>query len=161
MLYDMVADSLVLADTKLSAAMLLTMWDRLFLGILVLTQCGLVTWATEIWINIASGNGLLPNGTKPLPDPKLTDHQLSPVTFILGQFYKRCLNHQSLKSVWISHAEISFKFPRGQLNELRANKQGFPGGYPVHLLGLLCQLFCLIHSSLGSNGVTSSGDVGQ
>ena len=34
----------------------------------------------------------------------LTDHQWSPATFILGQFHKRYLNHQSL----------SFKFPRGQ-----------------------------------------------
>ena len=72
----------------------------------------IVTWwchmATKIWINIGSGNGLLPDGTKPLPEPMLTDHQwspLSPVTFILitGQFYKRYLNHQSLKSVWKLH----------------------------------------------------------
>ena len=53
--------------------------------------------ATEIWVNIGSGNGLLPDNTKPLPEPMLTDHQWSPVTFILGQFHKRCLNHQSLK----------------------------------------------------------------
>ena len=57
--------------------------------------------ATEIWVNIGSGNGLLPDGTKPLPEPMLTDPWWSPVTFILGQFHKRCLNHQSLK--------ISFK----------------------------------------------------
>ena len=31
--------------------------------------------ATDIWVNIDSGNGLLPNGTKPLPEPMLTDHQ--------------------------------------------------------------------------------------
>ena len=31
--------------------------------------------ATEIWVNIGSGNGLLPDGTKPLPEPMLTDHQ--------------------------------------------------------------------------------------
>ena len=31
--------------------------------------------ATEIWVNIGSGNGLLPNSTKPLPEPMLTDHQ--------------------------------------------------------------------------------------
>ena len=55
--------------------------------------------ATEIWVNIGSGNGLLPDGTKPLPEPMLTDHQWGPETFILGQFHKRCLNHQSLKSV--------------------------------------------------------------
>ena len=33
---------------------------------------------TEIWVNIGSGNGLLPDSTKPLPEPMLTDHQWSP-----------------------------------------------------------------------------------
>ena len=46
----------------------------------------------QIWVNIGSGNGLLPDGTKPLPEPMLTDHQWSQLTFILGQFHKRCLN---------------------------------------------------------------------
>ena len=50
--------------------------------------------ATWILVNIGSGNGLLPDGTKPLPEPLLTDHQWSPVAFILGQFHKRCLNCQ-------------------------------------------------------------------
>ena len=27
--------------------------------------------ATEIWVNIGSGNGLLPDSTKPLPEPML------------------------------------------------------------------------------------------
>ena len=40
--------------------------------------------ATEIWINIGSGNGLLHDGNKPLPELMLTDYQWSPVTFILG-----------------------------------------------------------------------------
>ena len=31
--------------------------------------------ATEIWVNIGSGNGLLPDGIKPLPEPTLTYHQ--------------------------------------------------------------------------------------
>ena len=30
---------------------------------------------TEIWVNIGSGNGLLPDGTKPLPEPVLAYHQ--------------------------------------------------------------------------------------
>ena len=38
-----------------------------------ITQWGLVT--PEIWVNIGSGNGLLPDGTKPLPEPMLTYHQ--------------------------------------------------------------------------------------
>ena len=66
---------------------------------------------TEIWVNIGSGNGLLPDGTKPLPEPILTDHQQSPVTFILGQFNKRHLNHQSLKSVWKLCLEFHSNFP--------------------------------------------------
>ena len=46
----------------------------------VVTHSGLVHhMATKIWVNIGSGNGLLPESTKPLPD-----HQWSPVTFILG-----------------------------------------------------------------------------
>ena len=73
----------------------------------ILTHYGLVTpygeLATEIWVNIGSGNGLLPEGTKPLPEPMLTDLQWSPVTFILRQFHKRYLNRQSLKSVWKLH----------------------------------------------------------
>ena len=32
--------------------------------------------ATQIWINFGSGNGLLPDGTKPLPEPLLTYHQV-------------------------------------------------------------------------------------
>ena len=40
-------------------------------------------WHLWIWVNIGSGNGLLPDGTKPLPEPMLTDYQWSPVTFIL------------------------------------------------------------------------------
>ena len=45
--------------------------------------------ATEIWVNIGSGNGLLPDGTKPSPEPMLTDRQWNPMTFILGQFHKK------------------------------------------------------------------------
>ena len=70
--------------------------------------------ATEIWVNIGSGNGLLPDGTKPLPEPMLTNHQWSPVTLISGQFHRdaSATNHLNLFQNYI--ADISFKFPRGQ-----------------------------------------------
>ena len=55
--------------------------------------------ATEIWVNIGSGNGLLPEGTKPLPEPMLIYHQWGPLAFIWVQFYKRYFSHQSLKLV--------------------------------------------------------------
>ena len=31
--------------------------------------------ATYFYVNIGSGNGLLPDGTKPLPEPVLTYHE--------------------------------------------------------------------------------------
>ena len=31
--------------------------------------------STWNWVNIGSGNGLMPDGTKPLPEPMLTYHQ--------------------------------------------------------------------------------------
>ena len=70
----------------------------------------------EIWVNIGSGNGLLPDGTKPLPEPMLTDHQWSPVTFILGKFHKRCLNHQSLKCVRKLHAQNFIQIYQGPMS---------------------------------------------
>ena len=38
--------------------------------------------ATEIWVNIGSGNGLLPDGTKPLTKPMLTFQHKGPVMLI-------------------------------------------------------------------------------
>ena len=38
--------------------------------------------ATNIYANIGSGNGLLPDGTKPLPEPMLTYRKYGPVMFI-------------------------------------------------------------------------------
>ena len=58
--------------------------------------------ATENWVNIGSGNGLLPKGTKQLPEPMLTYHQQGAVSFIWGQCYKRYLSQQLLKSDWKS-----------------------------------------------------------
>ena len=36
---------------------------------------------TGIYVNIGSGNGLLPDGTKPLPESMLTNGQWSVVAF--------------------------------------------------------------------------------
>ena len=55
----------------------------------------------HIWRHIYMGqhrlnNGLLPDGTKPLPESMLTYHQHGPVTFLQKQFHKRYmyLGHQ-------------------------------------------------------------------
>ena len=70
--------------------------------------------AIGIWVNIGSGNGLLPDSPKPLHEPMLTDHQWNPVTFMLGQFHKRCINHQSLTSIWKSCLKFHSNLLGGQ-----------------------------------------------
>ena len=51
-----------------------------------LTHCGLVRhMVTLICVSIGSGNGLLPDGTKPLPYPMLTYHEFGPVTSISAE----------------------------------------------------------------------------
>ena len=41
---------------------------------------------TEIWVNTGSGNGSLPDGTKPLPEPMLTYHQRGSVGMAWEQY---------------------------------------------------------------------------
>ena len=66
----------------------------------------IVAWrhhkATRNWVNIGSGNGLLPDGTKPLPEPMLTYHQYGPVAFI-GWHYHEKIWYQSVKQDWKLH----------------------------------------------------------
>ena len=47
-------------------------------------------------VNIGSGHGLLPGGTKPVPEPMLTVHQWSLVAFTWGQFHEKRSRYQSL-----------------------------------------------------------------
>ena len=45
--------------------------------------------ATDIVVSIISGNGLLPDVSKPLPEPVLTYHQLCSVAIAWEQFHKK------------------------------------------------------------------------
>ena len=56
--------------------------------------------ATYIWVNIGSGNGLLLDGIKPIPEPIFTPHVWGPVSFIWGQFRNKYLIYKSLKLAW-------------------------------------------------------------
>ena len=56
----------------------------------ILTHGGLVMPYGDInMVNIGSGNGLLPDGTKPLPEPMLAYHCQSSVAIILGHYHKK------------------------------------------------------------------------
>ena len=56
--------------------------------------------AAWILVNIGAGNGLLPDGTKPLPEPMLTNLQQGLVAFTGGQFHRKCSTNLSLIWVW-------------------------------------------------------------
>ena len=67
---------------------------------------------TEILVNIGSGNGSLPGGTEPLPEPKLTNHQLGLVAFTWGQFHRKWSRYLSLMWIWkITNFELQPHLP--------------------------------------------------
>ena len=55
---------------------------------------------TEICVNIGSGNGLMPDGTKPLPGPTLTSLQWDPLAFTWGTLWRNRFRYCSSQSVW-------------------------------------------------------------
>ena len=55
--------------------------------------------ATHIWVNIGSGNGLVPGGTKPLTEPMLINHQWNSAAFTWGEFHKKWSVYISLIGV--------------------------------------------------------------
>ena len=92
----------------------LTHWPLRYVMV-ILTHCGQVTtiwW--QIWVYIGSGDGLLPDGTKPLPEPMLTYYQLGPLAFMWGHFHEKTRRYQSAKQDWRLHFGNCFRSPRGQ-----------------------------------------------
>ena len=88
-------------------------WSTTYLLLKIKTalKCLLITirlnslWPSDaIWrqicFNIGSGNGLLPDSTKPLHEPMLIYHHWGPKAFTWKKFHERCPNHQSLKWIW-------------------------------------------------------------
>ena len=58
---------------EIDLTVLLTQWSYVSLHLIIMTY-----WrhlADYIWVNNGSGNGLLLDGTKPLPGPKLAYHE--------------------------------------------------------------------------------------
>ena len=87
---------------------------------LYLTHCGLVTSYGFIELGqhwaISSGDGLVPDATKILPEPMLTYHQQGPLAFIWGHYHKKFwryipLSKARLKIIFFI---IASKSSRGQ-----------------------------------------------
>ena len=56
--------------------------------------------ATDVWVDIGSGNGLLLSSNKPLPEIMLNDIQWDLVAFTSGQFHRKCWRYLSWICVW-------------------------------------------------------------
>ena len=70
---------------------------------------------TKIHINTGSGNGLLLDSTKPLPEPMLTHNHRSPLGLHLkANFIGKSLRYIQQNFIWKSHFKIFTIFPRGQ-----------------------------------------------
>ena len=74
--------------------------------------------ATEIWVNIGSGNGLLPDGTKPLPEPMLTDHQWSPSGIHIRAISQE-MPQPSISNLFENYIYLNFHSNLPGANELR------------------------------------------
>ena len=88
-----------------------------------LTNCGLVTICRHRSGStlVEVGNGLLPDGTKPLPEPMLTDHQWSPVTFILViRAISQEMPQPSITEIHLKMTYLKFHSNFPQANELTA-----------------------------------------
>ena len=66
--------------------------------------------ATWNYVNIGSGNGLLPDGTKPLPEPMLTYNRWGPMPFIL----RRCEDTNQENKIENYGFKMASRSPRGQ-----------------------------------------------
>ena len=78
-------------------------------------------------VNVGLGNGLLPNGTKPLPEPMLIYHKMCSIVVTWRQFHK---NYSRNKSVT---CKITTKLP--EANELMCSQNtGCLWGHPVGFL---------------------------
>ena len=97
---------------------------------------------TEIWVNFGSGNGLLPDGTKPLPEPMLTNHQRSPndihIRAISQEMPQTSITKIHLKFTYLN---IYSNFPgANELSLIRMNNSQQPrcgGHYNYFLLFLI------------------------
>ena len=70
----------------------------------------MVTW---LWVNIGSGNGMLPEDTKPLTAPMLIYHLWGQVIVSWGLFCK--ISQPTVNKKFQNNLrKISFKYPRGQ-----------------------------------------------
>ena len=105
--------------------------------------------ATKILVNFGSVNGLLPGGTKPLPEPMLTNDQWGSVALTWDQFHRKISRYQFVKWVWKIHLYNYSHISQGPMS-----KALFSYFFP----GVCVRTQCAFQSvwSLPGHGVLSS-----
>ena len=93
----------------------------------------------EIWVNIGTGNGLLPDDTKPLPEPMLTYNQRCSVAFTWEQFHKKCLWTYSV--TWDYTYKITATSPGGQGVKTFYEIYSMSHANLCWLFHMLCEMF--------------------
>ena len=89
----------------------------------LIMQCILTHWSlmmpqvTRIWVNIGSGNDLLPDGAKPLPEPMLIYNQEGPTAFIWGHYH-----NMIWRSIPIRKTRMKVSFLKSNPNPPGANE---------------------------------------
>ena len=74
-------------------------------------------FVTQVWVNIGSGNGLLPTDTKPLIQTLLSHHRSSPVAFISGLYHAKIWSYQSVNRIENSIFKITFQITQDPMNQ--------------------------------------------
>ena len=101
---------------------------------------------SKILVNTGSGNGLLPDGTKPLPEPVMTNHQQGLVTiwrFYYGLIKFFCdLKHIDWYDIMNMHRFSLLIIPSAQRLSIR------PTSVPHHMSGFYTKGRPLVKSNL-------------
>ena len=114
-------------------------WDIGCLGVNSLWPSDTIWWQGS-GSTLVQVMALLPDGTKPLPEPMVTYYQKGPAMFIWGQLCLRCYSHQSLKLAWF-FLKILLKSPRSQW----VNAPGHQ--HPLYWFSVYCMKFFFMWSS--------------
>ena len=107
---------------------------------------------TEIWVNIRSGNVLLPDGTKPLPEPMLTDLQWSPSDIHIRENSQE-MPQPSITKIHLKITYLNFYSDFPGANELTTDEYqavhgnmdaaiSYVKGYGSYIMDSLHELIC-------------------
>ena len=104
----------------------------------------MVTW---IWFNICSGNGLLLDGTKPLPEPVLTYYQSGSVAFNWGKILL------AVFKIWL-HKRVQISLFWNHCHVFHGNNQFIPAqwilSWPLEVKMIIATVWDLVSARLNT-----------